>query len=138
MKTFYTTCFARRKGRWGKCFSIAVYPPKYYEYGGKFYPKLAADPDNLHKLLRGQMDEDTYYDLYTEKLSTLDVAEVVEELPDGAILLCHEKPGDPCHRHKAADWINRSGLAKVEEIYTEKDIKKLGLEAPNSISHLFA
>ena len=137
MKTFYTTCFARRKGDWSKCYSIAVYPPKYYSYGGRFYPDLAADPENLHSLLRGQMDEDHYYELYEQKLATLNPVDVVADLPDGAILLCHEKPGDPCHRHKAAEWLNKSGLCTVEEIYNEKDIKKLGLEAPNSLSGLF-
>lgn len=137
MKTFYTTCFARRKGNWEKCFSIAAYVPKYYPYGGRFYKHLAPDAENLHMLLRGQLDEDEYYERYQQKLNDMNPADVVADLPDGAILLCHEAPGDPCHRHRVAEWLNKSGLCTVEEIYTDKDIKKLGLEAPNSLSKLF-
>lgn len=31
--------------------------------------------------------------------------EVADALPEGAVLLCYEKPTDFCHRHIAAEWL---------------------------------
>ncbi len=137
MKTFYTSCFARQKNDWSKCFSIAVYPPKYYDYGGRYYSDLAPQAEDLHKLLRGQIDTTTYYSRYTKVLDRLDVLKVVADLPDGAILLCHEKPGDPCHRHTVSDWLNSSKACTVTELYNEKERKKLNIPAPNNLLDLF-
>lgn len=31
------------------------------------------------------------------------------------VLICYEKPGDFCHRHLVADWLNKTNLVEVEE-----------------------
>lgn len=31
------------------------------------------------------------------------------------VLLCYEKPGDFCHRHLVAEWLNKSGLVECNE-----------------------
>lgn len=40
---------------------------------------------------------------------------VVDELADGSILLCYEKPSDFCHRHIAAEWIESGTGIVVRE-----------------------
>ena len=41
---------------------------------------------------------------YNDLLLSLDAREVYESLPPGAVLLCWEKPGEPCHRRSVAEW----------------------------------
>lgn len=41
-----------------------------------------------------------------------------EKIPFNIYLVCYEKPGDFCHRHLVANWMNQMGV-KVEE-YDDK------------------
>jgi hypothetical protein len=42
---------------------------------------------------------------YNELLLGLDARAIFAELGDGAVLLCWEKPGEPCHRRNVAEWL---------------------------------
>lgn len=54
--------------------------------------------------------------VYTDQvLSKLDPHRVVEELGDGAVLLCWEAPGRSCHRRLVAAWLTRSTGHPVPE-----------------------
>jgi hypothetical protein len=53
---------------------------------------------------------------YNEKLDKLDVAEIVAEVGQNAILLCHEKPPKFCHRHLVAKWFEDARGIEVSEL----------------------
>lgn len=73
---------------------------------------------NLEQAIDRQKAKDSACAVYTDrfkkeildKLNALDVATDIFKLADGKmpVLLCYEKPGDFCHRHLVADWLNAS------------------------------
>jgi len=58
-----------------------------------------------------------------DKLRPKDVVATLHSLAGDKIpcMMCFEKPGDFCHRHLVADWLNNSGLASVSEYNTKQD-----------------
>ena len=46
-----------------------------------------------------------------DKLNPTEVWKKLSELSDGKpfALICYEKPGDFCHRHLVAEWLERQG-----------------------------
>ena len=59
-------------------------------------------------------------------LDNLDPNEIRLAL-EGKILLCYEKPGDFCHRHLLAHWMNEHSIPCIE-INTDK---KVVIEQPS-------
>jgi uncharacterized protein (DUF488 family) len=45
-------------------------------------------------------------------------------LPDGALLLCYESPGEFCHRRLLADWIERHTEFVITEWKNEKELEE--------------
>ena len=110
-----TSCFARMKDMSDKqkavCISIARYLPK----GINILQYLKAAPkDQVLWRYKKDWDKEAYIRAYERQLAELDVDEVWADL-DGKILLCHEKPGDFCHRHLLAQWFRDAGY-RCEEI----------------------
>jgi len=68
-------------------------------FGGREYPALAPEREWL------DLPPAEYTPLYEGRLAALDAAQVVEDLGDGAIMLCWERPHQFCHRRLVADWI---------------------------------
>lgn len=60
-------------------------------------------------------------------LSRLDPLQVAQELGQGSILLCWEKPGEFCHRIVVADWLREAGI-EVEEYEEISVVRKRGSE----------
>jgi uncharacterized protein (DUF488 family) len=58
-----------------------------------------------------------------DKLRPNDVVATLRSLAGDKIpcMMCFEKPGDFCHRHLVADWLNNSGLVSVSEYNTKQD-----------------
>jgi len=52
-------------------------------------------------------------------LFRLDPLQVAQELGQGSILLCWEKPEDFCHRMLVAEWLREAGI-EVEEYEARK------------------
>lgn len=99
---------------------IVYSPPIWYSVEDKKkYMKLAPPLDILKKYWRDNNEAD-YIQAYHERvLSRLDPDEVVRELHrmtdhTDIVLLCYEKPGDFCHRHLVADWLNEHGIECLE------------------------
>ena len=115
----YTSYFAaiRKLPDYIEPVSIARRSPTWY--AGKTYLKLAPPWDILEKYKRDGNEAD-YIQAYRERvLSRLNPDEVVRELyagtsKSGIALICYEKPGDFCHRHLVADWLNENGLECLE------------------------
>lgn len=111
--------------------AICAKPPK--GFTGKWYKKLAPPYDLLMEWKRDPNNDD-YFGLkrkayYDAVLNNLDIRAVLRDLQrfypgctmplwlskrDHIVLLCYEKPGDFCHRHFVAQWLNDNGI-KCEE-----------------------
>ena len=76
----------------------------------------------------GEIDNFKYVELYNkEVLSKLDAIDVCIDLynisnGNAVVLLCYEKPGDFCHRHIVADWLEKHG-EHVDEFVVDKNVK---------------
>lgn len=92
-------------------------------YTGKWMKKLAPSWSiwkEWHDSTAPNKNEHYTERFIPEVLGKMDVQKVVSKILDLAggktpCLLCYEKPGDFCHRHLVADWLNNSKLAKVSE-----------------------
>ena len=99
--------------------SIAGKAPEFYH--GDEYKVLAPKYDFFIRWKRGEIDNFKYVELYNkEVLSKLDAIDVCIDLynisnGNDIVLLCYEKPGDFCHRHIVADWIEEALGVPVEE-----------------------
>ena len=106
--------------------SIAGKAPKFY--CGYEYKTLAPKYDFFIRWKKGEIDNFKYVELYNkEVLSKLDAIDVCIDLynmsnGNAVVLLCYEKPGDFCHRHIVADWLEKHG-EHVEEFVVDKNAK---------------
>lgn len=99
--------------------SIARWKPKWFH--GREYLALAPPPQLLDAWKNGYVTEEQYTEVYRkEVLSRLSAADVVADLPEGAYLLCYEKPGDFCHRHLVAEWLRENGYECEEERFATR------------------
>jgi uncharacterized protein (DUF488 family) len=90
------------------------------------YPYLAPSWDIVRAYKDGSMNANEYTVHYLKLLDegTWDGAnhilktpqQVIDELPEGAVLLCYEKPTDFCHRHVAARWLMEGTNVEVTEL----------------------
>ena len=92
--------------------SIARYPPasKVLIHS---YLTLAPSSQLLHLYKEGIVNKDIYTKMYLNDLEKFNPKSIYEEILEFKIdsdykifLLCYEKPGDFCHRHLAANWLN--------------------------------
>lgn len=97
--------------------SICGKAPEWYK--GLQYKKLAPKYSFFMKWKENH-DNDYYTRCFQELvLTTLSPTKVMQELIEMAgseniALVCYEKPGDFCHRHLVAEWLNDNGYM-VEE-----------------------
>lgn len=103
-----TSCFAKTKNH-QRAVSIARSSPRWFK--GRRYMQLAP-PWSLVKM----EDEKEYTKEYRKILDKLDPAMVLEDLGEGAILLCWEKAGEFCHRRLVAEWLEEHLGITVNEI----------------------
>lgn len=120
MKQLYTSYFANPETKnLPNRVSIAY---KCRFFNGPFYLPLAPTPDLVQRYKKGEIDWNQYEEEYIYTLISqrkLKAEQVVEELPDKAILLCYEsykKPPFRCHRRLAAEWIELETGITVPEI----------------------
>ena len=106
-----TACF-HTAGTHPNAVSIARFGPRWMRFPGPRYPALAPTPAML------KMDAEHFDVAYRAQLAALDPRKVYLDLVAlvgiDALLLCHEKPGVPCHRLIAGRWLEAA----------------LGIEAP--------
>lgn len=116
-KRIYTSYFAKA-GNMPMAYAISAESPRWLP-GLRHFQPLAPASGVVRQYKEGKINEMEYRTLY---LRTLQVRgrtpqQVVDMLPDGAILLCYEKPPAFCHRHLAADWLREAGdSVAIEEL----------------------
>ena len=124
MKKIYTSNYARN-GNNDLAYAISAIIPDWYT--GKSLPFLAPKIDMVGRIKKNVNNyaqrkyEREYLDLL--KSRNVDPHKLIDMLPDGAILLCYEKPGDFCHRRILAKWIEIKTGFKIEEWKTEKELE---------------
>lgn len=124
MKQLYTSNYARC-GRNENAYAISARPPEWY--GGERLLFLAPHWSDVRAFKYGAMSEEEYTRRYLHKLeveSDLNPQDVADALPDGAILLCYERPNEFCHRHVFAEWLRQADGIRIEEWKTPSERKK--------------
>jgi len=117
----YTSYYAK-SGNNPKAISISAKAPDYFI--GKRYVDLAPTWDMINQHKNHIISHEQYTERYLDLLINirkLDPFKVVEDLQDGAIMLCYEKPTDFCHRHIVAKWITDNTGIKVVELLNNID-----------------
>ena len=125
MKKIYTSNYARN-GNNPNAIAISSIVPEWYE--GKRFSHLAPLRDMVGKVKKNveNYDQRRYKRDYLDLLKArkIDPKWLVDTLPDGAILLCYESPGDFCHRRILAEWIEHHTGVKVPEWKNEKELQQ--------------
>jgi hypothetical protein len=131
MKTLYTSYYARSGKRPG-AISISAKAPFFYK--GDATLTLAPSWELLRAYKEGKIDAYGYTEWFGRLLKerNLTPRTVIDNLKEGATMLCYEKVGDFCHRHIVAVWLNQSGLAQVYEL--QKD--GTPMDTPTSVEDL--
>ena len=120
MKTSYFAMSTNNK------YAVAIcrYPPAYYT--GRIYSTLAPGEKLLREFKLGWVSQESFIARYQEEtLSKLSAKQVFNDLGESAVLLCHEKTGEFCHRHIVAKWLESELSINVPELKKNKgDIEK--------------
>ena len=115
----YTTYFANLRKLPDAITPVSICGKAPDWYKGLQYKKLAPKYDFFVKWKKDHNNE-AYTKCFNEQvLGNLFADEVLWELyalvnTADIALVCYEKPGDFCHRHLVADWLNANGF-KTEE-----------------------
>lgn len=86
---------------------------------------LAPEPSFVGELHRGTIDEREYTKRYL-KMSIdrkLDPNKIIDQLPDGAVLLCYESPNKFCHRHIVSYWLRHRTGIDIQELLNDPKIE---------------
>lgn len=109
---------------------------------GDAYKKLAPSwdlyttwRDNPENLTQDELINFYIKEYFEHRLMNLDVQELLQELNetfgDQIILLCHELPGDFCHRRLIADFIELESGLFIPELLINKNGETKTLEQPD-------
>lgn len=123
-KSIYTSYYAKHGGD-PLSYAISASVPPYYN--GKTYNALRPEWNMVDAFKKGNISEDQYAKLYIDLLEWRKITpeRIIEDLPDGAILLCYEVAGQFCHRRVLAAWIElKTGIIvqEVADLPTEQSI----------------
>lgn len=125
----YTSYFAKLKSLPDNIIPISICGKAPDWYTGLQYKKLAPKYDFFMKWKENH-DNDYYIKCFNEHvLDKLNAEQVIKELDNILLnqtttidysgdlkdvpriaLICYERPGDFCHRHLVADWLNKNGF----------------------------
>jgi len=121
--TIYTTYFGKLKSLPKNIIPISICTKAPDWYKGLQYKKLAPKYDFFMKWKENH-DNEYYTKCFNEQvLSNLSPQQVFVDLIEltptsltfpTIALVCYEKPGDFCHRHLVAKWLNENGYACKE------------------------
>lgn len=94
---------------------IARYKPRYFS---GFNVEIAAPKAFMLKEdITVEQYVDYYQELVLDKLNIKEFVAMLERLGGGrdVALCCYEKPGQFCHRHLLADWLNEKAHLGIKE-----------------------
>jgi hypothetical protein len=119
----YTSNYARKGGH-PNSIAISAGPPKYYT--GATLTALAPSWDLLNAYKDGYINKDEYKRQYINKIEVYDIDwyKWLDKLPDPTFLLCFEAPGDFCHRHIFAEWVDQKCGWIIPEWLNPKEVEE--------------
>ena len=115
----YTTYFSNVENLPRDIMPIAICGEAPSRWGGLEYKRLAPKWE-FFKVWQENHDNDYYIREFAEKVTgKLNAKNVVMELGRMSggrdiALVCYEKPGNFCHRHLVAKWLNENGYEVKE------------------------
>ena len=120
----YTSYFANSKKLHNEnivVIGIALYPPKWYV--GPSMKMVSTTYDILHNSKDHDDYERRFFSEILEKRDPKVFLSNIERLAKGkdVALCCYEKPGDFCHRHLVAKWMNEKLGLQIEEFGVSKN-----------------
>lgn len=78
------------------------------------------------------VDDPAWVGDYTAQLEELEasgrLAEIMAEIPDGAVMLCYEKDASTCHRSVLGRFLEQHGYCTVRELTAEPEPDETQLE----------
>lgn len=108
-------------------------------FKGPRFPSFAPRFEMFQRWKKGVIDNIGYTTEFRKHLNTLDkdaVRRFLTSFDKDIVLLCFEKPGEFCHRHIVADWIEENLGICVEEFNTnKKQAKEHIVEALKSFTY---
>lgn len=116
MKQLYTSYYAK-SGNHPKAIAISLFSPSFFRR--RWYLQLAPTHPIIKAHKSGKITDEEYELLYLDLLENergLTPQKVVDDLPEGSILLCYESTGKFCHRHIVARWLEAGADVKVTEL----------------------
>lgn len=133
--TIYTSYYARLKTlRENGVVPVAISRgiPHWFGKDGVRFQMLAPTRQIMN------LPESEYIPKFNELLSNLDPKQTIDLIKaqvgdKDCALLCYEKPGDFCHRHLVADWLNSNLGMNVKEWVApvkEQKVKPTGRSQP--------
>lgn len=130
MRQIYTSYFANLKNLPKDIVPISICGKAPTGYNGLEYKKLAPKWWFFQEWKKNK-DNDFYVKHFTEevlnKLNAFDVVTDLFKLAESTkiALVCYEKPGDFCHRHLVAEWIELITQMEVKEYDTMENTQVL-------------
>jgi hypothetical protein len=117
MKTIFTSNYSRH-GSSRSAIGISYKRPQYFSGAMMFI--LAPNRDDVIAIRNQQIDQREYTKRYIETLKSrqLNPQYIIDLIPNNAILLCFEPPGEFCHRRVLAEWLRLHTGINIEEIAT--------------------
>jgi hypothetical protein len=125
MKKIYTSSYSLN-GNSPNAIAISHVIPEYY--GGATLSKVAPSSEILNKFRNDWFDnkpfdyKEAYLNLLQERGIT--AQGLIDEIPDGSVLLCYEPAGEFCHRRILAEWIEQeTGMEIPETLEKHTELK---------------
>lgn len=117
----YTSNY-KRKGDEYNAIAISAKSPE--DYFGKTFMLLAPTWELIMGYKHGEIRPCDYANQYINLLETRDLTpqSILDTLPHSCYLLCYEPPGEFCHRHVLASWLNEHTDANIKEWYSDKEL----------------
>lgn len=113
MKALYTSYYGKA-AKHPLAVAITSKPPHWFN--GRACKALAPPWSLVDSYKKGEITAEQYTSAYLGLLQSKNAQEIVDGLPDGAVLLCYEKPGEFCHRHLAAEWLMENAQVTITEL----------------------
>lgn len=103
--------------------SISLYPPRWRKWIQM--RQFAPTKDILYNTSGDEEYTERFNNEILGKLDPNEMKQTINLISQGKdiALLCFEKPGDFCHRHLVADWLNKKLGLDIKE-FGQEEIKK--------------
>lgn len=119
----YTSNYAR-KGSDPGAIAISRKAPDWFE--GRVMTRFAPTWEMIFGVRKGHLTHEQYTKQYLQILYAhpFDLMQFLDSLPDPTYFLCYEAPGEFCHRHIFAEWVEYTCGWVIPEWKNPKEIEE--------------